>query len=470
MEISAVRKYKIFSNADILSACFIWLCLVMVMLQHSVPVPIPGVDGVHISLFELISVAMWFFFAIKLVRRKVVLTRRLLMIGGLGLLLLVVYFIASVYRVLTSGDVFTSFFAIRAVYASLILYLLIETGFIKKKYLGYALLFFHTTFNLVFIVLIILTQNIRLYNFLGVQSTTFYVCLLLALVPLSFYYLANENTHLRQKYLIMFLCMFNITISLAASVLLGMRIAFLLIPLSSLACIIILWNKGKRFRIKSICTIAMALFIVVPALLFNVLNVQIYAIRQLSFVVDLTVTSVDHSSHPEPNVESEDELTAGRPEISFIRPPEEMTAVDHLYSTVENDRARVDSWRAATDEFFRSPILGTGVMIFPTDFTPILPHNFILEYLNAFGGLGFLVWGALYLTAFLFVALQFKKMNREGRRRILIFVISVLGILGISFVQPTMLTLWPNMILWIMFSFFADDQNPQIEEEVSKPV
>lgn len=115
---------------------------------------------------------------------------------------------------------------------------------------------------------------------------------------------------------------------------------------------------------------------------------------------------------------------------------------------IRNDVARFTFWKSAIEEIKKSPLLGTGkVGIAATYLGNQGAHNFILEYCLVYGVLGFIVW-AVFVVSFLFTVLR--TVRKTTKRRAVFGLLGMLAVtLGFSFFEVTMVVTLGSLAVWI---------------------
>jgi len=418
---------------------FLLLCSTLIIFTIKIPFSTQGI--LYVSVFDFLAIIMWTFFLANLIRKKP-LTKSVMITGFLGLLLLIVYLIVSVYRYYSGGDVFTSLIAIRAVYVSFIIYLMLENGFISKRSLGYQIVIFHFLISILYTIGLCVTGNIRfaLFNNLSVH-----MCIMLGLLPLSFFYLSKHIENNRLRNISTAVCMLNIILTISLPFLMGLRVQSMLVVITSVVCIVVCWKTGRGFILKSIICIIVSIIIII--IFYHM------GIFSSNFAVELLFAKIYGN----------DRIPITISEETYLGMVDRVT---------RGDEWRMAAWANSITEFLKSPLIGTGVMSFERpDYiayeSKYPAHNFILEYLGAFGGIGFTIWVLLYYSAFRFAWKKIKKSIKNNIPTFAFFFLPFINILGISFFQPTLLATAPNIVLWIMLSLY-NSENMNVVKAVAR--
>ena len=124
-----------------------------------------------------------------------------------------------------------------------------------------------------------------------------------------------------------------------------------------------------------------------------------------------------------------------------------------------SDASRSDLWKASIDSIKRSPIIGEGTIYFPISTSygvdAQAAHNFILEHINAFGGVGFILWSAIFLVPlWQIITSGGPKKYRPKKRRTpkLCLMCAVLMMAVQSSFQPTMMIVPTVTLLWLVIA------------------
>ncbi|MCL2486320.1 MAG: O-antigen ligase family protein [Oscillospiraceae bacterium] len=152
--------------------------------------------------------------------------------------------------------------------------------------------------------------------------------------------------------------------------------------------------------------------------------------------------------------------------IGQSKQPGKPQSVNTINATIrekkQSDFDRKFLWSESLESIKRSPIIGEGTIYFGIDtsygVSAQAAHNFILEHINAFGGVGFLLWLAIFAVPLRMILKSGGAKDKTGKwlekRRIpkLCLMCSVLMMAVQSFFQPTMMIVSTVTLLWLVIA------------------
>ena len=129
-------------------------------------------------------------------------------------------------------------------------------------------------------------------------------------------------------------------------------------------------------------------------------------------------------------------------------------------STAYSSNARYFAWKSAWQDIKKNPIWGSGlkqyIYRYPSsvESIEIPPHNFILEYVLAFGIIGFLLWAVLILYP---IACSFKqKITRTIKSPVAFMMLfSFLFACAGAFVQPYFISPAVMTIMFVLIGAYS---------------
>ncbi|UUZ61042.1 O-antigen ligase family protein [Nocardioides sp. B-3] len=148
-------------------------------------------------------------------------------------------------------------------------------------------------------------------------------------------------------------------------------------------------------------------------------------------------------------------------------------ARDKAIEVIDEEKGKADFNRvalaeASIDEIREDPVFTDGRLYFPYDNDmgeeTATAHNFVPEHLNAYGGLGFVLYLSLFGVALVPGWRRFR-MRRIGARENVAAFLTVGAALGCSMGQPTMLILTIVVPLWLVVGALKQEQVIAMEAE-----
>lgn len=287
--------------------------------------------------------------------------------------------------------------------------------------------------------------SVRMSPFMG--NIMVFTCSVTTLIPINFYVLHMVNQGKCGRFF-KYTAMFNILCTMFFAFMSGARSSILAGGLGLFVSLIIFFKQKKVFR-QSMLTIICSVILILAMWLFNIGGRAVEGIYRVMPTPAQVVAVIDP------------ELAKSLPGGSeYVSPFGEsaMTIVAHTEEIKEererSDVTRMALWQKSFESFLKDPIIGEGVMYFAFDnnygVEQQAAHNFILEHINAYGLIGFLLWSAMIIIPMWVVVISKKYGGiRKNTLPKLCMVCSVGMVLIQSLAQPTMLIVTTVTLMWL---------------------
>ena len=288
------------------------------------------------------------------------------------------------------------------------------------------------------------------------QSHIIRTHMLLIMLPLLYLIYTHSqkyelNKKLKLLYAISF--MFHLFVTSFAIIISGTRLNFLLLSLNLILILILAFLDNWKKSIPIVLTILISIsFIIIasftkPHIRYGLTRSPIYTVVK---ILPLEGNNSNHETNPEDGKESEDE---------FIKQLEKEANA----SKSDSNSSRFQAWRAAAEDIKTNPIFGPGYKQYNVRYSAVdnrsfemSPHNFILEYVLAFGIIGFIMFLCLLLYPVRNYIIQFftrmKDIRNEQKREYVIaistLVFSMMNVFAIGLFQPILIN---PAVLTILF-------------------
>lgn len=294
------------------------------------------------------------------------------------------------------------------------------------------------------------------FSYVIAQSHIIRTHMLLIMLPLLYLmYSYNQkyelNKNLKLLYGISF--MFHLFVTSFAIIISGTRLNFLLLSLNVILFLVLEFLKNWKRLIPLLLTILLSLIFIViasytkPHVRYGLARSPVYTVVKL---LPLEGINSNHGMHPEDGKDSENE---------FIKQLEKEANA----SKSDSNSSRFQAWKAAIEDIKTKPIFGPGYKQYNVRYSAVdnrsfemSPHNFILEYVLAFGIIGFIMFLSLLIYPVRNYIVQFftrmKDIKDENKREYAIaistLIFSMMNVFAIGLFQPILIN---PAILAILF-------------------
>ncbi|MER2076582.1 O-antigen ligase family protein [Psychrobacillus psychrotolerans] len=406
----------------------------------NIPMPISDNGKMEVYLIELFLPVLFFYICSLILKKKYLMSVLVKYLFYLVLVFIVYYFFISIYRYINGYEIKQSLLALRTTLPPLIILLLIDSKIIKIKELLIDLILLNLLINIIQLFNI---DILRMSPFMG--NIMVYLSVILLLLPLNFYILL-ENKSFKYSKIISLIAIFNITIALIFPALGGSRIAFYLACGVFLVCMIVYSFINKKLFSRAIISLMIAVTFLSIIWYTNPQGMSFGLYRLFPMDVEQVLVPDD--------IHNKSELT--EKQKNKLKIIDETVQVMQQETTASND-IRSYLWEKSIDEILESPLLGKGTIYFefPNNYnvTQQAAHNFILEYTNAYGIIGLIIFLSFIFVTVLYTT-RYNFNIKDTRKNIIKFnLIMSIGIMfAISLFQPTMLIISPVIFFWLIIS------------------
>jgi O-antigen ligase len=397
------------------------LCFASVFLLD-VPMPLSRSGSLEIAYSDFVAAAMWMWLAFLIVTnrwRPTSVWRALLVVVAV---FVACFALVEVVRIVRGDEVLQPVLILRSSVLPVIAYLAIGAGIDRAD----------RALNAVVLFMAILTlwhlgewNSMRMSDFLG--NSIVYVGLLVMLLPASVFVAAGVRS--RPPAMVHAAALINMLAALVLPVWAGSRAVTGVSFVGVLLCLLIMLGN-RRFTWTMVATGFVALGIQASIWWFNPMG-SAYGIYRL--------VPPPSSVFPSTSGSFRAELDQAQRE----------TAVSEMG---KSDVGRSELWTASSEKVLEDPLIGDGTVYFdiPGDGLDqeFAAHNVVLEHLNAFGGIGFLAYAAIFLVA-LWPALRWLRKRTTTRHAPLLALVTTAIWAGFSLTQPT------SLIMTVMIPYFA---------------
>ncbi len=392
--------------------------------------------------------------------------------GVLFALFIVWFFLLTVYRYVSSGNVTGGFIVFRVLTFPILLVWMLRQMNTNKNDILFGVLLFITSMNIYQVYSIFITRSFR--TVYALKNINIYLCFMLAALPLLFMML--KQLKFSSKVICGFVTIiipFNILTILVFSFFSGSRIAVVILPIVFFCSFLLTngFNKKSLVRLGGlVVSFALLVSIILQCNIFdakyNVTRTWFEVLNTLG--VQLSFTDID-----ERNVQDTENSTwtdGGENEEGFVENEDSTNNgfSEFGYSEVENtvidsNNMRYKLWKQSIEYIKESPFWGrTSIdieveMNFAGYATPVKiiqsPHNFILEGWLALGFPGMIIYGIIIAITVISIMRKRIKASIKANMFIVLFVI-----FGFSFFQPLVTCYFAiSLILW--FNLYLCNEN-----------
>ncbi len=393
------------------------------IINVNVFMPLSDNNTIVLALIELILPIIILYYFILIIKKKIKLNDFYKKIFIVLLIFFVWYVIISISRYFIGYEVKQSLLAIKVSIPAIIMILLIDKLKIDKYMIVKNLIIFNFLIN---IIQLFNFSNLRMSDFLG--NIIVYLTLICMLFPINIQYFEEKETSIFIKIIIIF----NVVCALLISLMVGSRsIVYVLFAYSIIIIIYLILNK----KVKSLIVLLFGVFISFGGnyLIKNNTNYITYSERVLYTKKNSDIDKITKDDKDK-----------------FVS----ITEVEKEKSDNIRKKLMLDSWESIK----KSPIIGEGVIYFSVDTDYGVKyqsaHNFVLEYINAYGIIGFMLFFIIHLIIMLKILL----INYKDKNLIYI-ILSLSSVLVISLVQPTLLIVPIVFLYYILYGIFLKEEN-----------
>ena len=306
------------------------------------------------------------------------------------------------------------------------------------------------------VITLFLAYSPNRFSYILAQSHIIRTHMLLIMLPLLYLIYTHSqkyelNKNLKFLYAISF--MFHLFVTSFAIIISGTRLNFLLLSLNLILFLTLTFLDNWKKSIPLVLTILLSLsFIIIastmkPHIRYGLTRSPIYTVVKM---LPLEVNNSNHKIHPEDGKELEDE---------FIKQLEKEADA----SKSDSNSSRFQAWKEAIEDIKTKPIFGPGYKQYNVRYSAVdnrsfemSPHNFILEYVLAFGIIGFIMFLSLLIYPVRNYIVQFftrmKDIRDENKREYAIaistLIFSMMNVFAIGLFQPILIN---PAILTILF-------------------
>lgn len=353
----------------------------------------------------------------------------------------VYYVFITGYRFISGGNPMQSAHTAIITFTSVILFFLVDTNIIDKKEALTDLIIVFTAINIMQVIMGFVIGSIRSSTVL--QNIMVYDSVMLLMVPCLFYITQNmRKLKLTRVWgILSWINLFFILIFIPAS---GSRSGIIMLFVTFLLSMIINYRRNTRFLIK--CTILYILVAIIIFVLYsyNMMDFKTAAMRQMLIFSD--------EPDEQAQVVTKDEEEAINDFIDNEKREHQKFVKSGITSS---DNVRSILWDKSIEELRKSPILGTGIMLFEMQYgdTKLFQgsHNIILETSLAFGMIGMIIFFIMLGTPVSFILLfPIRYKSKTLIREILNYILSIGNIFVMAMVQPVFIMALPVMLIWLI--------------------
>ena len=390
--------------------------------------PISDNGKLNIFAIELIFPILIIIFSILILLKKVRIEYKKILIG---ILIFIAYYIILFFiRYFLNLECKQSLLTIKISIFPLILLFTAKYMKINDKNVLNCLVIFNLIIN---IIQLFSFTNIRMSSFLG--NVGVYLTIIEMLFYINFYaFFINES-----DISIKIFSLFNILICLIMPLLSGSRSSFLIIVILTIIFLIYL-IVNKRIVHCITMTLLITIAVTINLMCWNTTKIASYANRALpQFFVNNNINNEGNSSNNNVKHENNDD----------INPEFEKSNITNS-EMIKSDDLRNYLFKKSISEIKNNPLIGNGVIYFniETNYGVSLQsaHNFILEYINAYGIIGFVLYSLIHI-------LILSYMNLKNKKAISVLCLSVFATLIQSLVEPTMLIVPIVTVFYILYYY-----------------
>ncbi|MFC7725890.1 O-antigen ligase family protein [Nocardioides sp. GCM10028917] len=420
------RKDSINTNRSLVGVdqWFGWtlaLCFASVFLVD-VPMPLSRSGALEIAYSDFIAAGMWAWLAFLVVSRRWRPTSVWWALIVVLAVFIACFVLVEVVRVLRGDEVLQPVLILRSTLLPVIAYLALGAGIDRPDRALNSVVLFMATLTLWHLGE---WNSMRMSDFLG--NSIVYVGMLVMLLPVSVFVAAGIRS--RPPVVVRAAALINMLAALVFPVWAGSRAVTGVAFVGVLLCFFVMLGK-RRFTWTMVATAGLALMIQASIWWFNPMG-SAYGIYRLVPPPSSIFSSTDDSFRAE------------------LDQAQRATAVSEMG---KSDVGRSELWTASSEKVLEDPLVGDGIVYFdiPGDGLDqeFAAHNVMLEHLNAFGGIGFLAYAAIFVVA-LWPALRWLRRRTTTRHAPLLALVTTAIWGGFSLTQPT------SLIMTVMIPYFA---------------
>lgn len=405
---------------------FVGLGLVLTLgSMVTVSVPFSGSDSGYLDVYpsEVLAALLGGILVVLLVTRRWRPGRTCRALMLVTIVFLGWYLVVSVVRQLTGEEVKQSALALRTTILPVVCYALLDIGWEKPLRVVRSMVLLDLGVSLVHLPA---WQNMRMSDFLG--NSMVYGAFLVMLIPLNVYVLVTGGEGRG-----------GILLKTVAAANLG------------LAIVMPVWTGSRS--LAALCGLVFAvtvLAMVRRAHLWGLLAAVVVCAGLVHSVVWLT----------NPNGAAYGIYRVVPPPPPPRQASAEADAEAAAQEVVDTEKHKADVNRAvlqaqSVEEIKKDPIFTDGRLYFPyendLDETQASPHNFVLEHLNAYGAIGFVLYLSLFGVV-LWPGCTRLRVGDPGAAENLCAWLTLGTTMGFSLAQPTMMILTITIPLWLVLA------------------
>lgn len=421
---------------------FFLIVLLISIINVNIPMPISDNGVLQVAIIEIFLPITILIFSILIFIKKLVLKEGYEKILKSIIIFIAFYIILSILRMLLGYEFKQSLLAIKVTIFPMILLFLAKYLKIDKEYMIKNLITFEFIINC-----IQLTNytNFRMSNFLG--NIMVYLSILVML------FIINVHVLKENKYsLIMKLFSFvNILLTLITPLMAGARSSFYIVCILSILVVVYCIINKKLY-----CSLIIILLIIAS------FGINVYCFKNCRNHIGM------YQDRILPTVFKKNSVIIEKPNIEIIPPnnvipngtesniPEKNDTILNNNTNIEkvkSDNIRKYLVNKSIESIKKSPLIGEGIMYFDvnTDYGVSLQsaHNFILEYINAYGIIGFIIYLFIHFRIILNIFIHLKDRNLFA-----LIILTIPVILIQSLVQPTMLIVPIVIIYYTLYALY----------------
>lgn len=397
-----------------------------------------GIINVYVTMFLYVFIGVFF---LKTIIKK---GKQEIKIVINYLALCVWYIITLFYRYFTGGAWSASLLICFWTIIPVTIYILMLVQALDCKKVCVRLYWAMTLLNFFSCIYSFLIVKSLRTDFLGNINMVVYYSVL-GMFIYTFCYLKSDGKINRLVYI------FNMSYSISVVLFSGSR-AGVLTGAFTVIMLIVIYAKNKKVM-KSLGVVSLIAIV----LLFLSLGTNFYwsrdmlfrglNLRTLSESVD--ISKKDGKTEQEGGKTEQEKIT----DVKLNQLIEEASVSGNTEQVmVLNDVGRIMMWENAIKEVKKAPLMGTGtVAVYRTAEGGQLPHNVILEYWLAYGGVGFLLW---IILAFQVLYRAFKKCLSD-RKALFLILAYIVAAMMFSMVEPTMSNTFGAFLFWCGVGIFS---------------
>jgi hypothetical protein len=446
-------------------------------LIFSVAVPVTNSGVLALYGSDLVAVPIFILVAVLLVRRRKSLARSVWVYAAVYGAFFVYCMGALVYRLAGDTTDLQSLVIPRANLASSAILILFVLGIYSAREAVLGAFIFSTTLAIAALPLAVFDIYLPFSIFENLAIRTDVQLFLMPLLLLGL--LFKRRLQLGRIYNWMFaVCLFSLAFGAAVS---GARVNAVLLPafIAMAAFLLVLLSRGRaRFTQTLVSVVVPVVAVILLLVVVAPTNERVqYGLERnilYSAIADRFMPSAPANPEPSSSVPTEDDQQTPSPGAAPAPDPAAGESIenDAEQSLEASTSSRSEVWAKAWTGFTANPLFGTGLKQYAVTygsgtetFTSIIqPHNFLIEYLMAYGIVGFALWlGILFYWPIR--SLRLARANKSNAIQAFgLFAVSIAFVFGASFLQPLMLYPTTLLITYFVIGAFARILNNEAPE------